>query len=276
MEAEFEKDMRQYNLALANREDQKAATLTNVLNANIQQRNQRADQIWQDNVNEINKWQPTVVGDRLVTYQTDPNDPTKKVMNSVQLGFGPQAAALVNNAQIGMQMGSAMLGQQNFQYQSQQTAARTALGLTVSTALATGNGQAATEGLATQAAMQANALATTDQWRSLFDGNNTADDIETRATVLAYQAAGVEVNPKTGAPTRPLDATQNKMFLEKKQETIGNLIFEHAARLGQIDRLLQFGPAQRAVTSQRARSQTTTERSGPKGTTRTSSWSLDE
>ena len=274
-EAEFEKNMQEYNRALANREDGKAATLANVLNSNIQQRNLFAEKIWSDNVTKLNKYQPTVQGDRLITYTPDPNDPNKWTMNSVQLGFGPQSEALIRNANIGLQMGSAALGQANFQHQSQQATSRTALGLAVGLAAQQGNGQAALEGTATQAALQARAAVEADDWRRLFNSPERANQIEHDVKLGVFSALGVQLNEQ-GTPMMPLEGSALGQFRELYNEALSNRIYNEAIRLGQIDRLLTHSAGRNALVTQRAGNMRTSERQTPKGTTTTRSWSLDE
>lgn len=269
-ELEFEKSLQEFNRALANREDQKAAQTANVLNQNIQQRNAFADTLWSDNVKQIEKFQPQVVGDRLITYTTDPENPNKKIMNSVQIGFGPQAEAALRNANITMSMGAASAESARYAHSSGQATARTALGMAVSTALAQNDGQAVGEGILTQANLQARAAVQTGSWRNFFADSRRANEHEATATERAYAAVG-HTNPAI-----PLEGSKATLFRQAFEDAMTDIIYSEAMRLGQIDKLLTNSAGRNALVTQRTGTQRTTERTGPKGTTTTRSWSLEE
>jgi hypothetical protein len=271
-EIEFEKNMQEFNRALANREDQKATNVANVLNQNIQQRNEHANNIWADNVAQIKRFQPQVVGDRLVTYKqgVDPENPNRVEMTSVQLGYGPDAEAALRSANIGMQMGAANAESARFAYSSGQATARTALGVATQLALSQGDTQAAGEGYLTQATMQARAAVQTGSWRQLFVAPERANQLEAEATETAMAAVG-HTNPKM-----PLDGSKATAYRQVYEDTLTNIVYREAARLGQIDRLLTHSAGRNALQTQRSGTERINTRTGPKGTTTTRSWSLDE
>lgn len=275
-EEQFEQNMQEFNRALASRNDQQAVAAANVLNQNIQQRNQYADQIWADSVAQIQKKQPQVVNDKLITYERDPSDPNKWTMNVTPLGYGIQAEALLNKANIGIQMGQAQASSAQFAYQSQQATARTALGLTTQLALQEGNGQAGAEGYTTMAAMQARAAVRTGNWRSFFNSPTNADRLELAATQRAYTKLGIETRPD-GQPKMPLDGQMAGQFAEAFEDAMTDVIYNEAARLGQLDRLFNNSAGRNALLTQQTGSQRRTSRTDARGRTTTStSWTLDE
>lgn len=261
-EVEFEKQLAEFNRALASREDAKAANAANVLNQNIQLRNARADQIWQDNVKEIEKWQPQVVGGNLVTYARDPKDKNKVTMVSKPLGYGIQAEAIINKASIGMQMGQAATSSAQFGFQHQQATARTALGLTVQSAIQQGNPSAAVEGLEIEAANRVRATVRAGSWRQLLgqDTSGIADGpggYHETATRRAYQAVGVSVR-EDGTPVMPLQGNAAREFQQVYEDSLTSMLYEDIAKTNKFSRLFSNPAASSAYNTQRAAG--TTER----------------
>lgn len=275
---EFDREMRAFNLALANRSDQQAVTSANILNQNIAQRNQYAEAIWQDNVQQIQKFQPQVQGDKLITFAPDPADPNKKTMTVTPLGFGIQAEALLNKANIGVQMGQAEAASSQFAYSSQQATARTALGLTTQLAMQNGNPQAAQEGYLTEAANRARATVRTGNWKDLFgnDTSNITGQLETHAQQQAYQQLGVPLRPD-GQPQMPLEGSSLARFQEIYEDNLTNSIYEMALKAGTVDKLFMMAPAHTAYTTQRGKQQRESQRTDSRGrTSYSTSWDMGD
>jgi murein DD-endopeptidase MepM/ murein hydrolase activator NlpD len=275
-EDEFEQQMQLFNRALAAREDNKAVQIANVLHANIQQRNQRADQIWADNVREIEKKQPQVVNGSLITYDRDPENPDKWTMTKTPIDVGPRAEALLNKANIGIQMGQASQENARFAYGAQQATSRTALGLATSMAMQEGNGTAATEGYLAEASNRARAAVQTGSWRSFFNDPNMSARLDRQARLDAYRAAGVEQFKDDGTPMIPLEGSALGVFNENYENILSNLIYNHAAKMNQNNRLFEHSAGRNALVTQRSGNQKTSTRYGPRGATTTQSWSLDD
>lgn len=222
-EEEFEKEMRAYNQALAARNDSQAAVHANVLNQNIQQRNQFKNELWSDAVAEIKQYSPQVQDGKLITYNPDPKNPGQIVMNVTPLGFANQAQALLRRAEIGIQMGNASADAARFQYTAQQTSARTALGL-VATAEMQNNPQARDEAYLTELGFNASQVVQNGAWKNLWNDKSIPNQLA--ATV--YSELGVRVNPKTGTPAVPLTREQQEQF----NAAISNEIVEYAINNG--------------------------------------------
>lgn len=277
-EEEFERSMQQFNLALANRNDQQATVAANIMNQNIAQRNQYAEAVWQDNVQQINKFQPQVQGDKVISFTPDPSDPNKKTMTVTPIGYGIQAEALLNKSQIGIQMGQAQAASGQFAYQSQQVAARTALGMATQMAAQQGNGQAATEGYLTEAATRARATVRAGTWRELFgnDTSNKTGKLDTHAKLMAYQQLGIQLRPD-GTPVMPLEGTALARFQEIYEDNLTSSIYEIALKAGTVDKLFTMAPAHSAYTSQRGKNQRESQRTDSRGrTTFSTSWDMGE
>ncbi len=273
-EAQFERSMQAYNLALANREEGKATTLANVLNANIQTRNQYADQLWQDNVKEIQRLNPQVVGGNLVTFSKGENGQT--TMHMQPLGYGPLAEAELNKANIGVQMGQASAESSRFAYQAQQSTARTALGVATQMSLQQGDGNAGLQGIMTQAASQARAAVQADTWRNLFADPRRAQQLEETARAQAYQSLGIELG-KDGLPTVSLEGSGAAKFAEAYEDRMTAIIYGEAMRLGQMDKLLTNSAGRNALQTQRSGTQKTSTRTDWRGrTSESTSWSLGD
>lgn len=269
----FEREMQQFNRALAAREDSQAATSANVLNQNIQQGNQYADSIWQDNAAKIRAKNPVVVGDRLITYDTDPNDPNKVTMNSVNIGNTIAAEALINKANLGIQMGQASAEAGRFAYGHQQTTARTALGMTTQLALAQGDGQASTEGYALGAVQNARSAVQDGSWKEMFGGDQILiSGLENSARRRAYELAQIPMRPSEDplappVPQIPLDNAQQRALDEKFEEAMTSTIFEAVAKAGTIDKLYNSPTGRRARMVQKSRTLRESQRTNAKGQT---------
>lgn len=277
-EEQFQQQLADFNRALASRNDQQAVTSANILNQNIAQRNQYAEAIWQDNVQQINKFQPQVQGDKLITFQPDPTDPNKKTMTVTPLGYGIQAEAILNKANIGIQLGQAQTAASQFAYSSQQTAARTALGLGVQMAAQQGNGQASAEGYLTEAANRARATVRAGNWRDLFgnDTSNLSGQLDAHAKQMAYQALGVQLRPD-GTPIMPLSGTQASQFQDLYEDNLTSNIYEAALKAGTVDKLFTMTTAHTAYTSQRGKNQRESQRTDSRGrTSYSTSWDMGE
>ena len=278
-EEQYQKEMQQYNLALAQRNDSQAAVHANVLNQNLQQRNQYAEAIWQDNIQQISKFQPQVQGDKLITFTPDPNDPNKKTMTVTPLGYGPQMEAIMNKANIGIQLGQAQQGAAQFAYQHQQTSARTALGLSVQMATQQGNPQATAEGYLAEAANRARATVRSGTWRDLFgnDTSNLSGQLDQNARMKAYQSLGVQMRPDGSEPVMPLEGTALSKFNELYEDNLTANIYEMALKAGTVDKLFTMSTAHSAYTAQRGKQQRESQRTDSRGRTSfTTSWDMGE
>lgn len=274
-EAEFEKSMQEYNRALASRDDSQAIAAANVMNSNIQQRNQFAEAVWQDNVKQIEKFQPNVVGNNLITYTKDPADPNKYTMTSTPIGFGIQANSLRTQANIGLQMGTAMAQHGQWAYQSQQTSARTALGLATQYAAQQGNPQASVEGYLTEAAGRAEATVKAGTWRQLFgkDTDGLAQGLDEGAKQAAAQATGLP----PGAPPQMLQGPQAQAYQDAYNNFLSSSIYEMAVKAGTTHKLFSMDVAQSAYYTQRARNTTQRQSTNAKGQrTFSQSWDTGE
>lgn len=277
-EEEFERNMQQFNLALASRNDQQAVTSANILNQNIAQRNQHAEAVWQDNVREIQRFQPQVQGDKLIMFTPDPSDPNKKTMTVTPIGFGLQADALREKANIGLQMGQAAAASGQFAYQSQQATARTALGMATQLAAQQGNGQATSEGYLTEAANRARATVRAGNWKDLFgnDTSNITGQLDTHAKQMAYQQLGIQLRPD-GTPVMPLEGTGLGRFQELYEDNLTSSIYEMALKAGTVDKLFTMAPAHSAYTSQRGKQQRESQRVDSRGrTSYSTSWDMGD
>lgn len=275
-EEEFERNMQQFNLALASRNDQQAVTSANILNQNIAQRNQYAEAVWQDNIQQINKFQPQVQGNNVVSFTPDPSDPNKKTMTVTPLGYGIQAEAILNKSQIGLQMGQAEAAAGQFAYQSQQATSRTALGIATQFAVQQGNGQAAQEGYLTEAANRARATVRAGNWRDLFgnDTSNITGQLDEHAKNMAYQQLGTD--PEL-AKRMPLTGSALARFQELYEDNLTSSIYEMALKAGTVDKLFTMAPAHSAYTSQRGKQQRESQRVDSRGRTSfTTSWDMGE
>jgi hypothetical protein len=277
-EAEFEKEMMQFNRALANREDSKAVTSANILNQNIAQRNQHAEAIWGDAVKQIEKFQPQVVGDKLVSYVKDANDPSKYTMTVTPLGYGVQAEAILNKANIGIQMGQAATAAGQFAYQSQQVAARTALGIATSQALQQGNPQAAMEGVTTEAANRVRSTVRAGSWQQLLgrDTSGLGPQYDAEARKQAYAGLGVQLK-EDGSPLIPLEGNALGRFQELYEESLTAMLYEDILSTGNLAKLFTNPTANAAYTTQRAantKNRVTTNQRGQRSFS--SSWDFEE
>lgn len=279
-EEEFQKQMQEFNRALASRNDQKATAAANILNQNIAQRNQYNEAIWSDNVREIEKFQPNVVGDKLITYKKDPADPNKYTMNVTPLGYGIQAEALLNKAQIGLQMGTAAMGHSQWEYANQQTTARTALGLATQMAIQSGTPGAATEGYLTEGANRIRASVQAGTWRSLFgnDVDNLGGSLDTVAKQRAYESLGItRFNEKTGEPLVPLEPSAMARFQELYQDNLTANIYEMALKRGTFNKIFSHPVAGAAYTSQMGASERRSVRTDSRGRrSYSTSWDMGE
>jgi hypothetical protein len=275
-EEQFQEQLQNFNRALAARDDSQAVTSANIMNQNIAQRNQYAEAIWQDNVQQINKFQPQVQGDKLITFQPDPADSNKKTMTVTPLGFGIQAEALLKKAEIGLQLGQAEQAAGQFAYQSQQTAARTALGLTVQMSAQQGNPQAAQEGFLTEAASRARATVRAGTWRDLF-GNDTSglgDQLDAHAKQMAYQQLGID--PQLAGRV-PLEGANAAKFQDLYEDNLTSNIYEMALKAGTVDKLFTMSTAHSAYISQRGKNQRESQRTDSRGrTSYSTSWDMGD
>lgn len=175
-------------------------------------------------------------------------------------------------------MGQAQAASGQFAYQSQQVAARTALGMATQMAAQQGNGQAATEGYLTEAATRARATVRAGTWRELFgnDTSNTTGKLDTHAKLMAYQQLGIQLRPD-GTPVMPLEGTALARFQEIYEDNLTSSIYEIALKAGTVDKLFTMAPAHSAYTSQRGKNQRESQRTDSRGrTTFSTSWDMGE
>lgn len=275
-EEQFQEQLQNFNRALAARDDSQAVTSANIMNQNIAQRNQYAEAIWQDNVQQINKFQPQVQGDKLITFQPDPADPNKKTMTVTPIGFGIQAEAILKKGELGLQMGQAEQAASQFAYSSQQTAARTALGLSVQMSAQQGNPQAAQEGFLTEAASRARATVRAGTWRDLF-GNDTSglgDQLDAHAKQMAYQQLGID--PQLAGRV-PLEGANAAKFQDLYEDNLTSNLYEMALKAGTVDKLFTMSTAHSAYISQRGKNQRESQRTDNRGrTSYTTSWDMGD
>jgi hypothetical protein len=92
----------------------------------------------------------------------------------------------------------------------------------------------------------------------------------------AYRAAGVEQFKDDGTPMIPLEGSALGVFNENYENILSNLIYNHAAKMNQINRLFEHSAGRNALVTQRSGNQKTSTRYGPRGATTTQSWSLDD
>lgn len=285
----FDRQMQDFNRALANREDGQAATIANVLNQNIQQTNQYADTIWSDNAAKIAKKNPQIIGDNLVTYEKrDPNDPNTWTMISKPISNIIAAEALISKANLGVQMGQASAEAGRYAHGQQQGVARTMFGLTVQQALAQNDGGAATEGYGIEAVSRARAAVNAGTWRNMLGGERgdtggLGNMLESDAITRAYAEAGIQTRPidpdkpEAGVmPVGEMNSEQAAAFREKKEDFLTANIFEAVSRAGTIDKLYNSPTGRRAQLIQRSGNMRTTTRTGPKGTTVSQNWEHGE
>jgi len=282
-EAEFERNMQLYNRALANREDNKAAQIATVMHSNIQQRNQRADQIWADAVTQIKAKQPVFDGKNLVTYERDPSNPNKWTATVKPLGNAIAAEALLNKANIGIQMGQAATAAGQFAYSHEQAAARTSLGLVSQMALSQGAGAngAGEEGFLIEATNRARASVKYGTWRGLLgnDVDNIGDGLDQIAKKRAYEALGVRLSPD-GTPLMPLNSAAQNAFNEMYENNLTANITEYIAKTAGVKgltRLFSHPVSSFAYTAQRGANQRETERVDARGrVSRSTSWDMSD
>lgn len=281
-EMEFERTMMEYNRALANREDAKAATLANVANQNIEQRNAYAQQLWQQNAQEIARWNPQVSADgsTLITFTADPENPNRKTMTRTPVTNAIKAEAILNKANIALQMGNAAAQHGQWAYQSQQATARTALGVAVQTAAQSGDPSAGIEGLQMEAQSRIRAAVQTNQFSSLFQDRAVADAIQTQARQRTAASMGLELRPdgRLFLNGQPADAKTQQAYNAAVEDDVVATAGLHLIENGNlVNFVLGQGTAattgRNALISQRSANQRTTERVDARGNrTVSTSW----
>lgn len=185
---EYDKNLRQYQVALANRDQQKAITLAEVNNRNVEQRNAYNNAKFSDNLSE---WARTLNGirdgklytrsvkDGKVTETVTPIDPSLRAPYFLRMG------------EVGMQQGNAQNSYNMQIYGAMREDARTALAFSLTDPSATP--QQRNQAALVELADRASSVIGSGSWESMVPPDE-AQQLKAQAAA----AAGMQYNPKMG------------------------------------------------------------------------------
>lgn len=259
---QFDHQMREYSMALANRDDRKAEQLANVTNQNIAQMNSHNNNLFADKVQEWGRNLPTVENGNLVTRRIGKDN--KVTTTITPISHAPVAAGLMQKAQIALSLGNAQNDYAWRVYGAAREDARTALAYTMTNPQATP--QAQDQAMLFDVADRVGALVNAGRWQDLFATPAEAQALQTQAQT----AAGYRPLPGV-APTKEQQETVNNFLTTK-------LIELHIGGGQQALKQLYTNPAVGAAyLAQQAGNRRTSVRTDNKGrTTSTTSTSYDD
>lgn len=235
-EEQFDAQMRQYNLALASRNDAKATQIANVANQNTEQLNRYNDQTFSDRLQEWARKNPRIEGGNLLTYDMK-NGKTQVTITPI--GQAAAVNSLLNQAQIAMRRGEALNSHDLMTFRHGQEVARAGLGYVLSNPQF--SSEQKDEAAAGEIMGRVNALVSSGRWADTFRNK----EFVAEATLRAQQAAGIQPG-SVMAPTKEQQELMNDYlttsifeFVMKNPETAIPSLYGHPAAVGAhtLDRL---------------------------------------
>jgi hypothetical protein len=195
----FDAAMQQYQLAVAQRDDNKARDAANVANQNIASLNQYARDQWTVQAKEIEKHNPRIEDGVLKTFEKQPDGSITET--HTPLDPARKTAALMAQANTAMAQSNATNEYSWQTYRANQGLAAAALPYAMADASSQGNAQGRDGIFAVGMFEAANAVTATGRWSELYSRYLPGGaDAAMQRQREAYAAASIPLDPKTGEP----------------------------------------------------------------------------